>query len=224
MSKTSSKSPPPSGPATKTGGSSHLDDKIADVTTKTVQGVKRHHILLLSALGVALAAVLVANAMSALKKQELNDLSAREHELLSSLKAQDADVVASIPQINDLLTSARGKPVEQSVYRRATEYFLHHSRLALFPKPDTPASSIPGQPPAPSSNEPETTLDKSKVPEVLEQAKTIVTEAQKLFPNDSDLQLWATESLNRVETLRELGKEPTATDRSFSPPLPEASK
>jgi hypothetical protein len=219
-----SKSPAKSEPKAPARSALQLDDKIAKVTTKTVQGLRRNQILIISALGVTIAIALIVSAVNAVKRQELKSYSAEAYALFGSLKSRDANVVASFPEINSLLKSVRGQPVAKSIYRNATNYLLAHSKMALLPSTPSNQSGIPGQPPAPVNAEPETTLEKSKVPEVLEQAKKIALDAQTLFPEDVDMQDWAAESLKRVEALRQLGTESAAPERGFSPPLPDAAK
>lgn len=212
MSKTTSK-PKTTAPGSPSPSSDPLDEKISDVAAKTAAGLRRNQIFIFSILGVILAAFLIVSAVTTMQQKQLEEYAADAHRLFSSASSRDADVIAVLPEIKNLLESVRGKPVEKSIHKDAFAYVLGQIEQTLLPI--SPPSTPEGVAEEPKNNIPEGRLD-----EVVQEARTILEESRKLFANDAEMQAWAASTLASLDTLIKLGSTDSAPNRGFTPELP----
>jgi len=212
VSKTTSK-PKTAAPGSPSPSSGPLDEKISDVATKTAAGLRRNQIFIFSLLGVVLAAFLVGSAVTTMQQKQLEDYAAEAHRLFGSASSRDADVVAALPDIKNLLESVRGKSIEKSIHKDAFAYMLGQIEQTLLPisPPSTPGSS---------AEEPKNNIPDGRLDEVVQEARSILEESRKLFANDAEMQAWAADTLASLDTLIKLGSTDSAPNRGFTPELP----
>ena len=212
MSKTTSK-PKTAAPESRSPSSDPLDEKISKVASKTAAGLRKNQILIFALLAGVLVVVLVNSAVTTMGQKQLEEYAAEAHRLFGSASSQDADVVAVLPEIENLLKSVRGEAIEKSIHKDAFAYLLGQIEQTLLPvsPPSTPGSS---------AEEPKNNIPEGRLDEVVQKARSILEESKKLFANDAEMQTWAGNTLTSLDALIKLGSTDSAPNRGFTPELP----
>lgn len=210
---------------------SHLDEKLYNFSVKTAKGILRFRITVLSILGLAVVGIFSMWGLETYRIQQKRAISARLAALLKPpTVGKDVNVAAILPDLEELVDSARGTNSQKWVVKSTVGLLIESARKKIYPDKAATVSSVGGDTdsvdvdvlpasPAAGGRGDEPPLDKEMGPAaLLDKAMGLVTRTRKEFTDDPDIVHWADESLRAIQSLRD--RENPADKFSQKPILP----
>ncbi len=229
MSKTSRKKQ--AAPASEPKSSGRLDQAISDVASKTVKGIQKYRVVLITLILTVVAVGMGLTGLEKLQESRDRQLSERLYTLLKEGET-GKDPTELFDRIDEILEVAEGHRSERIIYKDTVGFLVADVEARLFPQESPPSINFSGAPNITLPKE-ERDLDLTSVPATLAKAKELVERARDRFPDDPEFQEWAkfhTSAIHSFANPRTRGSKgsfrttlPPDSDKPTPPPDPSAS-
>ncbi len=202
---------------------SRLDEKITNLTLKTVEGIQRFRVTILTLIALILFAFTANWLYRQFVESQEESLSERFYTLLFAPETEDRSLEAILPELDQLLGEAKGKKSDKWHLKESVDQVLAKARENAF-KREEPSSAIEGLAVSPSDKPTEPTGPKAPSPAVFEKIEKYIASGKERFADDKDMQAWADGKLKEVQYLKGLSSSPPPANRGFKPFLPAPEK
>lgn len=172
-----------------------LDDSLADATTKTIQGIQKYRITLITLIGVVILAGFLFKAIGSLQLSNAQSSAGEIYKALNAPGVEDRDDLAHLGEVEKLLTDLRGASGETAAYKQALNSILARAERSIYPPPPSNPTGAPSEATSTEDNK----VDHSD--KLLEKAKLFAEQAKAHFANDNDMQEWANGVIAKVTSL-----------------------
>ncbi|MBI4583320.1 MAG: hypothetical protein HY717_04780 [Planctomycetes bacterium] len=202
---------------------SRLDEKITTLTLKTVEGIQRFRVTILTLIALVLFAFTANWLYRQFVESQEESLSGRFYTLLMAPETEDRSIEAILPELDQLLDEAKGKKSEKWHLKESVDQVLAKARELVFKREDPSlategaaggiADKSPDKPTAPPASA-------SPSPAVFEKIEKYIASGKERFADDHDMQAWADGKLKEVQYLKGLSSSLPPASRGFKPFLP----
>lgn len=179
----------------------HLDEKLTEITTSAAETLKKWRTPLLAVFAAVVIGIIAYSIYGALAESRASGINETLYALFESSAATEEGYSPPESEVQALLDASRGTAEERIVAKKVATFFMKQAD-ALEPKAEPSASIGPGAS-EPGAAKPEAP---AKSPEVAarqaalwDKALALAEATLKDYPDDWDVQYWASALKTRIE-------------------------